>query len=106
MLKYFLPIYLLLSLSLSAEILKDVKVEGNNRVSAETIKVYGDIVKNKNYTNFDLDLILKNLYETNFFEDIKLSLNNGILKIKVKEYSIINSISLEGEDSKSIKKKF
>jgi outer membrane protein insertion porin family len=105
MLKYLLPIYLLLSLSLSAEILKDVKVEGNNRVSAETIKVYGDIVKNKNYTNFDLDLILKNLYETNFFEDIKLSLNNGILKIKVKEYSIINSISLEGEDSKSIKKK-
>ena len=53
--------------SLSAEIVKDFKVEGNERISSETIKVYGDIELNVNYDEIRLNTVLKNLYETDFF---------------------------------------
>ncbi len=48
--------------------------------------------------------ILKNLYSTDFFEDIKVNLNNGTLKISVKEYPVINIIEIQNEKSEKIKK--
>ena len=103
--KYIILIYFFLSLNLSAEIIQKLEVKGNNRISTETIKVYGEITFNKDYSDFDIDKILKNLYTTNFFEDIKISLNNGVLNITVKEYAIINFIDLKGEKSNQIKSK-
>ena len=34
-------------------------ISGNNRVSNETIKIYGDIKENKDYSEADIDKILK-----------------------------------------------
>ena len=100
--KYFILIYLFLTLNLSAEVIQKIEVKGNDRISEETIKVYGEINLNENYTQFDVDNILKNLFKTNFFEDVKISLTNGILRIVVKEYAIINFIELKGEKYKLI----
>jgi len=105
MLKYLLPIYLFLSLNLSADIVQKLNVTGNDRISEETIKVYGEIVLNEDYSEIEVNNILKNLYETYFFEDIKISLVNGVLNIKVKEYSTINFVDLRGEKSTKIKSK-
>jgi outer membrane protein insertion porin family len=105
MFKYLILLYLLLSINLSAEIIQKLEVKGNNRISKETIIVYGDINLNENYTNLDIDNVLKNLYKTNFFEDIKISLNNGILNINVKEHKVINTVDLRGEKSATIKSK-
>ena len=105
MYKYIILIYLLLSYNLSAEIVKKIEINGSDRISEETIRVYGDIDLDKDYSNFDLDKILKSLYETNFFDDIKISLTNGTLKITVKEYAVINNVNLEGEKSTSVKEK-
>jgi len=105
MFKYIILIYLLFNFSLSAEVVQKLEVKGNDRISTETIKVYGDIDLNKDYSNFDLDRILKNLYETNFFDDIKISLTKGILSITVKEYAVLNSVNLLGEKSTTIKEK-
>ena len=91
--------------NLSAEVVQKLQVNGNNRISNETIKVYGEITFGEDYSSFDLNEILKKLYKTNFFEDIKISLSKGVLNIDVKEYQIINFIDLEGEKSTSIKKK-
>ena len=74
-------------------------------ISTETIKVYGEINIGNNYSAFDLDKILKNLYKTVIFEEINLSLTNNVLNITVKEYPIINSIRIEGEKSNTVKKK-
>ena len=42
--KFFIIIYLLLLTNpISAEIIKKIDISGNERVSDETIKVYGDI---------------------------------------------------------------
>ena len=90
---------------MSAEVIQKLEVEGNDRISIETIRVYGEISTGKDYTAFEVDKILKDLYKTNFFEDIKIDLSNGVLKIIVKEYPVINYIDLQGEKSSERKKK-
>ena len=68
----FIIIFFLFSSLINAEIIKDFKVNGNKRVSKETIRIYGDIELNKNYEASDLDRIIKNLYSTNFLKISKL----------------------------------
>jgi outer membrane protein insertion porin family len=94
----------LIFFNLSAEIIQKLNVQGNNRISEQTIKVYGEISFGKDYSPFDINKILKNLYETNFFDDIKITLDKNVLNINVKEYSIINNIDFQGEPSNSVKK--
>ena len=80
----------------SAEIISDLRVEGNNRVSNETIYIFSKIKKGDDLSNADLNDALKRLYETNFFEDVKLSLENKILTIKVIEYPVVQEIIING----------
>tara|TARA_B110000971_G_scaffold187725_1_gene197092 strand:+ start:4715 stop:6940 length:2226 start_codon:yes stop_codon:yes gene_type:complete len=103
MLKYLIFIFLFLNTNLSAEIIKKLNVEGNSRISTETIKVYGDINLNQDYDSFGIDVILKNLYKTKFFEDVNISLTNGVLNVIVKEYPVLNAIEIQGEESSKIK---
>ena len=79
-----------------AEIVKEIKVEGNQRISKATINVIGEIKLNEDYNNDNLNNILKNLYNSNFFADVNLNLENGILKINVIENPIIEEIVIEG----------
>ncbi len=98
----FLFFNLLFSI-LHAEIVNKVIIVGNERVSDETIKIYGKIDLNVDYSNKDLDQILKNLYSTDFFEDINVKLENNTLKISLKEYPIINQLIIIGEKSNKYK---
>ena len=105
MFKTYIIIFFFIFTNLSAEIIQKLEVEGNSRISKETIKVYGEINFGKDYSAFGVNKILKNLYDTNFFEDIKISLDSGTINIIVKEYPIINFIELRGEKSKTTTKK-
>ena len=68
---------------LRAEIVKKIEIEGNSRISEETIKVYGKIKEpNSNYSKDELDNILKDLYSTNFFENVSLEVKDNTLFIK------------------------
>jgi len=92
------------SSSANAEILKKLEIIGNSRISNETIKVYGEIEINKDYSDDDLNVVIKKLYDTRFFSDISTNFLNGVLKINVKENPIIDSIIIEGEKAKKYKK--
>ena len=96
--KLIFAVFFISSIS-NAEIVSKVIIEGNKRVSDETIKIYGNIDLNKDYSDLDLDRVLKDLYETEFFEDVNLELNNNILKINLKEYPIVNQLIIIGEKS-------
>ena len=85
--------------SVEAEIVKDLKIKGNKRVTNETVKIYGEIEIGKDYSESDLDKVLKNLYSTNFFEDVNLKLQNNILFVSLKEYPVINQLIVIGEKS-------
>ena len=58
-----------------------------------------------NLDNNDLNNILNSLYDSNFFEDVSVSLENNKLKIIVKENPIIENIFYEGIKSNSLKDK-
>ncbi len=88
---------------LSAEVIKKIEIQGNERISDETIKVYGDVSLNQNADNFKINEIIKNLYSTNFFEDINVSISGGTLLIKLSEYPVINEIIIIGEKTEKYK---
>ena len=89
----------------SAEIINKLKVEGNERISKETIVVFGDIVIGSNYESGDVNLLIKKLYESNFFSNISAEINNGELSIFVSENPIIQSVELNGESARKYIKK-
>ena len=92
-----------ISNQINAEIVNNLKINGNKRVSDETIKIYGEIEIGKDYSEGDLDLVLKNLYSTNFFEDIKLRIQNNTLIVELKEYPVVNQLIIIGEQSNKYK---
>ncbi len=88
-------------ISAKAEVVNNISISGNSRVSNETIKVYGKIELNKEYGEEDLNRILNDLYSTNFFENVELNLINGVLNINLTEYPMINQLILLGESNKN-----
>ncbi len=101
----FLPILLSLSLASQAEIINKVEVEGNKRITKESIIIFGDIIIGDNYESDDVSLIIKKLYSSNFFSNITMSLENGLLSIKVVENPIINTVKFDGEKANKYKEK-
>ena len=79
-----------------SETLNKIEILGNDRISDETIKLFISTEINEKIDDEKLNNILKELYGTNFFSDIKLSFNNRILKINVKENPIIENITYDG----------
>ena len=85
-----------------AEKINNIKVFGNKRISKESIIVFGDIDLNANYNSEDLDDILKNIYESKFFKEVNVDINNAILEIKVVENPIIENVIINGVKSKKL----
>ena len=103
-LKLVIILFIFLSAKAVATVIEDIKVKNNNRISKETIMTYGAIELKKDYNNDDINQILKNLYETNFFEDIEITIVGNILNIKVIENKIIQTVKIEGVKSKTVQK--
>ncbi len=98
---YLLALLLLAPSILNAEVINKIIIDGNKRVSDETIKVYGEIKIDQNVSEAEINNILNNLYSTNFFEDVKIQINNNIISIKVIEYPVVNQLIIIGEKRKS-----
>ena len=83
--------------------LNNIFVVGNDRISNETILMFSKIENNTNINDEIINNILKNLYETNFFEDVFIEYENNQLIINVKELPIINNINYNGIKAKKIR---
>ena len=83
-----------------AEVVDKVIVTGNERISLETVVIFGDISIGKNYEKSDISLIIKKLYQTTFFSNISVNLSNNVLTLEVKENPIVNTILFNGENAK------
>ena len=106
MLKNFFIAFIVLLLSFSsvnAEKVDKINVSGNERISKDTIIIFGEIDLNDDFDDNVLNSILKNLYNTNFFQDIKIDINNKTLNINVVENPIIQKVQLLGIKAKKMK---
>ena len=108
MLKFFVYLLLLNTFFLNftfAQNVKDLKVNGNKRLSVETIKVIGNINFNKEYNSNDLNELTKTFYSSGYFKDLSVYIKNDTLVIDLIENPIIEDIQIEGikKQSKFIK---
>ena len=86
----------------SSEIINDIKINGNERISKQTIILFSKAKIDEDVNEQDLNYYLKNLYDTNFFKDISIKLENNILLITVIEEPIIQSIIYKGVKAQKI----
>ena len=98
--RIFLLLLLFIFNSANAEVIKNIKIENNDRVSKESIIAFGNIKLGSDYNDNQINKILNDLYDTNFFEDIKIKVEASTLVIYVQEKKIIQSVILDGIKSK------
>ena len=101
--KFLCLIIIFLSSSLSANetsLIKEIKVDGIQRISYETILSYGNINKDIIYTEKLSNSIIKSLYATQLFSNISINYSNSVLKIIVVENPTVNLVMFEGNKSK------
>ncbi len=87
---------------INAEIYEEIQVKGNERLSVETIIMFSGIKIGENLTTDDLNNSIKKLYETNYFQDIKIIKQKKKIQIEIVENPIIQSINIVGVKNKTI----
>ena len=95
--------FLVLIDSSYAEKIKEIKISGNSRISDETIRVFSDLDLSQNYEDINLNNLIKELYETNYFSDVSIKYENQILYINVVENPIVQNIVIEGIKANKLK---
>ena len=99
----FFFIFILFCNTSSGEIVKKIEIEGNVRISNETINIFSQVAINDDLTFVEIDNILKKIYSTGFFADVKIKFEENILHIKVVENPIIQNITYDGIKAQKIK---
>ena len=105
LIKIFVYVFFINTLNLNllnANTVNEIQIIGNDRISKDTIILFSNIKVNENIREEDLNVILKNLYDTNFFKNVSVSFKNNILLINVEENSIIEKINYTGIKSQRI----
>lgn len=87
-----------LPLSARAEIVRDIKVDGNERIDPSAVETYLGITRGQDVGRYDLDLGLKKLYDTGFFSDVGLDMEGDVLMVHIAENPSINQVIFEGND--------
>jgi outer membrane protein insertion porin family len=94
------------SLSVSnSEVINQIKIEGNKRITDEIILMFSEIDIGKNILSSSVNEITKNLYETNFFNNVSVVFENNLVSITVDEAPLIDKITFSGLKAKKIEKK-
>ena len=79
-----------------SQTIKDIEVKGNQRIANETIIVFSNAKIDNKIDQEDLNIILQNLYNTNFFKNVSLEFKDNILRINVEEQPLIQSVFFNG----------
>lgn len=75
---------------------RDVMVEGNQRIELSTIQNYLTLQPGSAYSSAEADKSLKALFATGLFADVNLRMQGSTLIVRVTENPVINRILFEG----------
>ena len=78
-------------------------VNGNERISNETILIFSEIQDSKVLDENYINEILKKLYKSGFFKDVTVKIENNNLIIEVLENPIIQTVFIEGIKKNKLK---
>jgi outer membrane protein insertion porin family len=96
--------YFPLSVS-NSEVINQIKIEGNKRITDEIILMFSQVNVGKDINSTAVNEIIKNLYETNFFNNVSVVFEDNLVSIIVDEAPIIDKIIFTGLKAKKIEKK-
>ena len=85
-----------------SEIINKIEILGNDRISSETIKMFTKINIGESIDDKDVNEILKRVYDSTFFEDVKVSIKENTLKIVVLENPLVENVEIKGPKAKKI----
>ncbi len=77
-------------------VLSDIEVRGLDRISAGTVFTYLPIDVGDTFDTRNSSKLIRDLYKSDFFEDIDIGLDGSVLVIKVVERPAIADISFDG----------
>ena len=87
-----------------SEQLRAIEIYGNDRLADETIKLFSNLNVGDKIDANTMNDAFKALFDTNYFKNLKINIDTGILKITVVENPIIQEIVINGIKNKSILK--
>ena len=85
-----------------AEIVKKIEINGNERVSSQSIEMFSKINVGDDIKKDDLNKILKNVYDSNFFSNVEVNFKDSTLIIFVEESSLVENVIIKGPKSKTL----
>ena len=85
-----------------SEQLKKIEIYGNDRLAYETIVLFSNLEIGDDIDSNIINNTFKNLFQTDYFKDLKINFDSGNLKISVIENPIIQEIKIIGINNKSI----
>ena len=78
-----------------------VEIRGNRRIEDATILSYMGLLADQRITAADLNIAVRQLFETGLFRDVRIVPVDGRLVVVVEENPIISEIAFEGNDALS-----
>ena len=92
----FIIFSILLTFSTYSKNYEKIIVNGNERISNETILIFSEIPENQSLDENSTNKILKKLYKSGFFKDVTVTIQDNNLIINVLENPIIQTVYIEG----------
>ena len=86
------------SVAFAQAIVRDIRVEGAERIEAATVRSYLNLGIGDQMTQASFDEALKALFATGLFADVTLRQSGETLVVEVAENPIINRIAFEGNE--------
>jgi outer membrane protein insertion porin family len=77
-------------------VIQEIRVEGNQRIEAATIRSYMAVAPGEPFDPAKLDQSLKNLFATGLFDDVTIRREGDDVVVSLVENPIINRIAFEG----------
>ena len=96
---FLILIFFDISISFSNDyLIKKVEIKGNKRIPTSFITNITNKYFNKNITDDEINILTKNLYQSDFFDEISIKVDDNTLYIEVIETPIINEVYFFGND--------
>ena len=95
----FLAAFVATNLNAAELVIKDIRVEGLQRISAGTVFNHLPVKIGQTVQSEDTAEIIKSLYKSGFFKDIKLEYEDDVLVVFVQERPAISEIEIKGNKS-------
>ena len=107
MIKYLilLLIFFMKIAFVKAEVVQSISVNGNDRITDETIIIFSKVNIGDDLIMNDLNYIIENLYSSDFFKNVSIILKNNNLSINVVENNLVQSVEINGVKNKKLKQK-